>query len=269
MTPEAPYTHTVRRRFSRAGPHYDNLAGIQRRVIQRLLPMLNEARAAERILEAGCGSGQLTLQIAERFPNATIDAVDIAGGMIASLESKQIPNTRFHVSDAAIFQGSGPYDLIASSSSLHWMTPIDQTLRTLAQQLRPGGQLLIAVMLDGTLGELRSARLRVAPHKPPLGSLPSATCVREAVTGAGLDIYDCMEEVLTDHYPSAKAFLRHIHAQGLTGGSVSRAHLPLTRSELQQLVTLYQESYGNPDGTVSASYQLIYIAATQPAPSPS
>jgi malonyl-CoA O-methyltransferase len=267
--PEARYAHTVRRRFSRAGPHYDSLAGIQRRVIERLLPLLGEAHNPERVLEAGCGSGQLTLQIAERFPNATIDAVDIAGGMIATLEAKQIPNTRFHVSDAAIFQGTDPYDLIASSSSLHWMTPIDQTLRSLAHQLRPGGQLLIAVMLDGTLGELRSARLRVAPHKPPLGSLPNATCVREAVTGAGLDIYDCMEEVLTDHYPSAEAFLRHIHAQGLTGGSVSRARQPLTRSELQQLVKQYQASYGKPDGTVSASYRLIYLAATQPASPPS
>ena len=55
-------------------------------------------------------------------------------------------------------------------------------------------------------------------------------------------------------YDDAKAFLKAIHEQGVTGGKVSVGTAPLTRTELGQPVPDYQENSA-PAGGVSATYE--------------
>ena len=116
-------------------------------------------------------------------------------------------------------------------------------------------------MLDGTLGELRESRLRVAPSKPPLGRLPTRAEVQRVVESAGCRITHWGEETLIEHHTSATAFLRHIHAMGLTGGLVSRSALPLNRRELERLIVDYEQHHGDGARGIKASYVVGYVAA--------
>jgi malonyl-CoA O-methyltransferase len=260
------HARSVKTRFSAAAETYDSYAAIQKAVAERVVAMIPENTAPERILEVGCGSGQLTRQLMEHFPAAHIDAIDIAARMIA--EARQMFQQEDHITwisaDARVFSSPTPYPLIASSSSLHWVTPLSAGLANLCELLEPGGRLVFAIMLDETLSELREARLRVAPTKPPRGRLPNAEEVRACLGNAGLDVIESFDAEALAFYSSAECFLQNIHNLGVTGGEVSRSAVPLTRGDLERLKEDYEAHYREGPKGVRATFKILYIHAHKP-----
>lgn len=256
---------SVRARFSAAADTYDAHATVQKDVAERLSSMLPENLAPARILEVGCGTGLLTKLLLKRFPAAQVDAIDISDRMIQRARTRFADESRIRwcAEDAAQFKAKVPYRLVASSCSMHWLPHLLDATRHVASLMDPKGTFAFAIMVYGTLAELRDARLRVAPHKPPLRRLPTASEVRECLRLAGLRIDNSEEEYRPAAYPSARSFLQTLHNQGLTGGEVSRAMLPLRRQELVDLAKDYEEHYAKADGEVYASYRVLYVTATK------
>ena len=160
---------TVRHRFSAAATTYDAHARVQNAVAAKLVRLIPSSDSIARILEVGCGTGALTRHLLGNFPKATIDAIDISPKMIDSARRNfsAAPTIHWHVADARNFRGRKHYELIASNCALHWVNPLLEGLHNLARLLKPGGQLIFSIMLDGTLHELHEARLRIAPEKQP------------------------------------------------------------------------------------------------------
>lgn len=256
---------TVIKRFSAAADTYDARATVQTTVAGKLMPMIPVTPPARRILEVGCGTGLLTRFLLQCFPNADIDAIDTAPGMIdrARRHFGAEPRMNWVLADAGEFQGSAPYSLIVSNCTLHWMDPFAQGMRHVASLLDRGGRLVFSIMLNGTLGELRDSRLRVAPGKPPFGRLPTIEEVGQNLELAGCDVIDAREETEVETYPSAYDFIRSIHELGVTGGAVSRSHLPLSRIELSQLLTDYEEHWTAEGDKVYASFHAGYVTAVK------
>ncbi len=255
-------------RFSGASATYHNNAHVQRIVAAKLLSLASAYRPIERILEIGCGTGGLTELFLGHFPRVTIDAMDVSKEMIDQAQERLSGHdrVRWFVSDLRTFDPPVSYPLIVSSSSMHWICPIEDGLRRMADLLEAGGDVVVALMLHGTLGELRTTRLRVAPHKPPLGRLPLAEEVLCGLEQAGLHVVTKWHETLHAYHVSAEAFLRAIHGQGLTGGAVSSSKCPLTRGELQRLKTEYEAEYSNDGSGVFARYEVLYLKAAKPVP---
>jgi SAM-dependent methyltransferase len=192
--------------------------------------------------------------------------MDIAPGMIRRAQ-QLLPdsrNVRWIVADASHYRTTTPYALVASNCALHWLHPFQDGLRNLARLIAPGGCLAAAIMLEGTLSELRESRLRAAPHKPPAGRLPTFCEVEDALRANGLQITNSSEERRETANLSAREILRMIHDQGLTGGHVSRSHAPLTRREIEALVNEYEFNFRTPDGFVRASYRVGFFVARKP-----
>ena len=262
------HRHTVSRRFSSAAATYHALASVQKAVGHNLVRLLSTAGNPERILEAGCGTGILTMALLHRFPNAHLDAIDLSPAMLA--EARRIfpreERITWIAADAVHYRGAVPYDLIVSNCALHWIDPLLEGLYNLVAQLRPGGRLIFSIMLHGTLDELHSARLRVAPHKPPQGRLPRINEVADSLELCGARILESTEEIQTGAYPSATEMLRILHDLGLTGGAISQAAVPLNRSEIARLIADYDTHYAGENGGVTASYKVGYFIADKPAP---
>jgi malonyl-CoA O-methyltransferase len=202
----------------------------------------------------------LTALIRQRYAGLWIDAVDVSAQMLAQARARMgfDKRIRWLVTDLRHIPAKRSYPLIVSSSVLHWVDPLEEGLAQLANLLKPGGWLVFSLMIRGTLGELRESRLRVAPHKTPLGNLPTLRQVRQGLRYAGLEIDDERKEIRHVTYPSAAAFLRYIHDLGLTGGAVSAARVPLTRKELKNLTDDYQANFAS-DAGVKASYHIAYF----------
>lgn len=253
---------TIASRFSASSATYDRAAVVQPMVVEKVFHMLARVGAVDRILEIGCGTGSLTEKLVGRFPETWIDAVDVSDKMIALSQRRLAGNSRIRwiISTVGDLPGTAVYPLIVSSSSLHWISPVDTGLIKLSLLLRDGGYLIFALMVDGTLGELRECRLRVAAHKPPLGSLPSTKQVRHALRNAGLRVLENREETERISYPSAAVLLQGVHDQGSTGGRISLSAAPMNRGELRRLVMDYDASYKS-DGGVYATYCVSYFVA--------
>lgn len=254
----------VGRRFERSAPTYGAWARVHEQVAARLvefaLPGDTEVRD---ILEIGCGTGILTALALRRYPSARLVAVDLASSMVRATLASCGGKGRVSgvVADARTFSTQRRFDALISSAALHWALPLGGTFGNLARLLRRNGFLAAALMIDGTLRELREARCRLDPGMAPMGALPSREAVIESVSKAGLDIVATRSESIRVTYGSGAEFMRSLHEQGLNGGSVSRGKRPLTRGELRRLAGIYDRDYAETGGGVYATFEVIYVAA--------
>jgi trans-aconitate 2-methyltransferase len=103
-------------------------------VIQLLAP-----QAGERILDLGCGTGQLTAKIAE---TAEVLGLDHSEQMIAKAKANY-PELAFTVADARNFSVEQPFDAVFSNAALHWMREADAVIQCVYQALKPGGRFVV------------------------------------------------------------------------------------------------------------------------------
>lgn len=139
-----------------------------------------ESGAIGRILDLGSGAGVATLELARRFPAATVTAVDVSVGLLASIEERaeaQGLSDRVRVLEANLDDGlpagliEEPVDLAWSSMALHHVAGIGDLLAQLAEGLAPGGLLVLSefgaplttlpaddpLVVDGTYGRWQAA----------------------------------------------------------------------------------------------------------------
>ncbi|MEN7972532.1 MAG: methyltransferase domain-containing protein [Verrucomicrobiota bacterium] len=253
----------IEKRFSAAAETYDRHARPQLALAQSVVSMLPEMYP-EQILELGSGTGQLTRLLAERFPEVLIDAVDVAERMVEHSRAKfsRLPQINWIVGDAQTYWGGDRYPLIVSSSALHWVADLRATCENIYQCLEPGGTFALGMMLQDTLKELHELRKTIAPEKTPALTLPTyeETIASLQATGFHVERRKHSEEEII--YNDAKAFLKAIHEQGVTGGKVSAGNAPLSRTELSRLVADYQDSHAS-DGGVYATYETATFLLTK------
>jgi SAM-dependent methyltransferase len=118
----------------------------------------------ERVLEVGCGAGDLAAVLAGRA--ASVDAVDRSPEMVALARARVPSNVRVVRADALdLALPPGGYDAVVSSAVLHHV-PLAEALRHLSAAVRPGG-VLAAVALPRTdlPRELPVEALAVVAHR--------------------------------------------------------------------------------------------------------
>ena len=239
---------------------YDSMAEVQKSVAARLMEMLPQAPPG-RILEIGCGSGQLTRLLVEAFGESEIDAIDDSAEMIAHAKRWTLAPVRWHVADLREYRPQRPYSWVVSNSALHWILPVADAIAGLPALLEEGGLVCFSIMLKGTFGELQAARRRAVPAKVPRASLPTGGEVYAALEAAGLECEQGCQQDLVLRFPSARSFLESIRAQGLTGGDFAASQRALHRGELRELLARYQADFGDDAGTVPATYRPLYVRA--------
>lgn len=104
----------------------------------------------ERILDLGCGTGQLAAKITSH--GAHVIGIDQSPQMIAQAQ-ENFPGMWFEVGDATTFRTTHPFDAIFSNVTLHWIRQPTETIARVWDALRPGGR-FVAEM--GGRGNVRS-----------------------------------------------------------------------------------------------------------------
>lgn len=117
----------------------------------------------EVVLDLGCGTGQLTRRLIERFDGAAVIGLDVSEGMLGEASATERDGSRpwYVRGDAlALPVRNGSVDMVVCTESFHWYADQTHVLDDLARILRPGGRLVIASIATVTrLGDrvLRSA----------------------------------------------------------------------------------------------------------------
>jgi trans-aconitate 2-methyltransferase len=115
----------------RSRPFYDLLARVQ-------------ANQVHLITDLGCGPGNLTRSLAERWHGAQVLGVDNSAEMLEQAKSLAIPGRLdFVQADIASWSPEKPINLIVSNAALQWVEDHDILLPRLAGMLAPDGTLAI------------------------------------------------------------------------------------------------------------------------------
>jgi SAM-dependent methyltransferase len=96
-----------------------------------------DPQPGERILDVGCGTGQLTAEIARA--GAEVTGIDSSPEMIARARSN-FPEIRFEIHDICDLPFRGEFDAVFSNAVLHWVTRADEAASALSRALKPGGR---------------------------------------------------------------------------------------------------------------------------------
>ncbi len=145
-----------------AGKCFDGLAAP--RTLMASLAVEHAGRAS-RVLEIGCGTGSLCLELAQRLPAACISGLDISQPNIEAARARcpdeLAGRVRFACADIASFEG-GPYDAVVSDSTLHLVgMPGHEVLSRVGGLLAPGGVLVASMPYDGPFNRMLWALRRV------------------------------------------------------------------------------------------------------------
>lgn len=106
----------------------------------------------ERILDLGCGTGQLTARIARQ--GADVVGIDASPEMIATAR-EDYPELTFYECDALEYQPDSPFDAVFSNAVLHWIQDQGSLLTSVNRMLKPGGRFVAEFGAQGNIRNLR------------------------------------------------------------------------------------------------------------------
>lgn len=193
----------------------------------------------KRMVDIGCGPGNSTELLVNRFPDASVSGFDTSPDMIDKA-SKRLPNVAFTLGDATSWTPEQPVDVLFSNAVFQWIPDHIAELSRLMDSLVPGGVLAVQmpnnleqpvhlamreIAADGPWAE----RLAQKARKP----LPSVITYYDALSpkSARLDIWQT-----TYHHPldGPEAIVEWVKGTGL------RPFLdPLTEEEEREFLRRY------------------------------
>jgi trans-aconitate 2-methyltransferase len=121
-------------------------------------------------LDLGCGPGNSTELLVQRFPAAQIIGIDNSPAMIRSAAAR-LPQVRFELADVASWapdSGQHP-DLIFANATLQWVPDHPRLLPWLFSLLAPGG--VLAVQMPDNHDEPTRRMMRELASRPPWQAL--------------------------------------------------------------------------------------------------
>src|SRR5512132_1818403 len=115
------------------------------------------------VLDAGCGSGRLAVEIARRRPDLRVHGIDLESAMVevATRHAEReglTDRVEFTVADLADLPlPDDSVDLVVSTASMHHWTDVGAVVASLGRVLRPDGRIWIYDLRPVTSGSLRAA----------------------------------------------------------------------------------------------------------------
>jgi trans-aconitate 2-methyltransferase len=107
----------------------------------RDLAALIEPRPNMRIVDLGCGTGELTRELHEQLGASETIGIDSAESMLR----KATPSATLHfqLGDIETFTSDRPCDIVFSNAALHWIPDHERLFTNLMSLLAPNGQLAV------------------------------------------------------------------------------------------------------------------------------
>jgi len=171
------------------GATYDRVADPMSRWGSTVLDRL-PLRGDETVLDAGCGSGRVTEQLAERLPHGHVVALDGSPSMVEAARQRLVAygdRITYLVADLGrpLPMAPATVDAILSTATFHWVPDHDALFANLAAVLRPGGRLVAQCGGAGNIASVLAALADVgdAWAGPWTFATPADTAIRLAASG--------------------------------------------------------------------------------------
>ncbi|ACJ00037.1 methyltransferase domain-containing protein [Rhodospirillum centenum] len=261
----------VRRHRDRAAPDLGLHDFLLTEVAQRLAERLDGLRRQfPLVLDLGCHGGEMAPVLKGRSGIETIIHADLSPAM-ARLAATRTGGPALAADEEFLPLAPASLDLVVSNLSLHWVNDLPGALLQIRRALRPDGLFLAAMLGGDTLIELRRALLEaeaetaggVSPRVSPMAGLRDAAGLLQRA-GFALPVAD--SDTLTVSYPDPLRLIRDLRGMGETNAVLDRLKRPTRPAVLARALDRYGELFREPDGTVPATFQVLYLAGWAPDP---
>ncbi len=254
----------VREAFSRAAPHYDELAVLQKEIGNRLLERLDLIKLdPRRILDVGCGTGAWSERLAQRYKKAEVISLDLAPGMVhharhqLSTWRRHFSKRRFVCGDAEQLPlADNSIDMLFSNATLQWCPDLDAAFSEFHRVLRPNGLIMFTTFGPDTLTELRQAWAAVddAIH---VNAFIDMHDIGDALMRAQVadPVMDTENIILT--YRDVRTLMRELKGIGAHNVTAGRNHGLTGKTRLTKMIRAY-EQFRDKQGTLPVTYEVIY-----------
>lgn len=158
------------------------------------------AGAPASVVDLGCGSGELTATLLDRWPGAVVRGVDSSPDMLAAARRHEVPGRlAFACGDLRDWRPEEPVDVVVCNAALQWVPGHADLLPALVAALAPGGWL--AFQVPGNFGApshviladlVRSPRYRrlLASAAQPASLEPADYLGRLVACGCEADVWE-------------------------------------------------------------------------------
>jgi len=248
--------------WAKAGFLFEEVA---ERLADRLLDV---NRTFPTALDLGCRGGELGRRILGRKGVERVVSCDLAPGFAARAAAGTGGPAAAADEELLPFRDEA-FDLVVSNLSLHWANDLPGALIQANRALRPDGLFLGAILGGETLFELRRALMEAeeevaggfAPRISPFAEVRDAGSLLQRA-GFALPVVDT--DVIEVSYRDALALMRDLRAMGETdAGLQGRRGVP-PRLLFPAAAARYAALFGEPDGRVAATFQVLYLAGWAP-----
>jgi trans-aconitate 2-methyltransferase len=144
---------------------YHRVSGPQVEMAGAVLDRL-DLRGDETVLDAGCGSGRVTLMLLERLPRGHVVAVDQAASMVEHAR-EALPPDRTTVLQSSLTELvlDSPVDAVFSNAVFHWIADHDALFARMFAALRPGGRMVAQCGGRGNVARFHRAAREAAAEE--------------------------------------------------------------------------------------------------------
>lgn len=209
-------------------------------------------RASDRITQLTCGELSEGLLYRDVYENWNT--------------TSPLPVTRIALDEdaAALPFPSDTFDAVVSASSMHWINDLPHALGEVNRVLKPDAPFLAAMFGGDTLYELRTSlqlaelerRGGVSPRVSPMADTSD---VGSLLDKAGFVLLTVDIDDVVVGYPDAFALMQDLQAMGEGNAVLARKDGQVGRDVLMAADGVYRELHGNEDGTLPATFRVIYM----------
>ncbi len=135
--------------FFDAWSHIYDFPWVQRATYEpvhnQVLRALRDTRC-RRVLDVGCGTGQLAAKIKQALPKTAVVGCDFSAGMLQRAARRHHRVAWIQGDAGRLPFRSGAFDVVTSTEAFHWFPDQEAALAECFRVLAPGGRLLLALV---------------------------------------------------------------------------------------------------------------------------
>ncbi|XP_022088597.1 arginine-hydroxylase NDUFAF5, mitochondrial-like isoform X2 [Acanthaster planci] len=182
-------------------------------------------------LDLGCGRGHIEKHISKKVVQK-LYMTDLSRNMLEAARTPDgIQCVKVHADEEFLPFRDDSLDLVVSSLSLHWVNDLPGALRQ-----------------------------GFAPHISPFTDMQD---LGNLLTRAGFSMLTIDIDEITVNYPSMLELMQDLKGMGESNASWSRKSV-LHRGTQAAAAAIYKDMYGNEDGSVPATFQILYMIGWKP-----
>ncbi|EKM59932.1 uncharacterized protein PHACADRAFT_115300 [Phanerochaete carnosa HHB-10118-sp] len=240
------------------------------RMIERLLDIKRRYNA---ILDLGSGPGHLSKMLEPHMTRKVVMLDSSEKLLNRDPDSEfEVEVERVHGDEERLLESipRNSQEAIVSCMSLHWVNDLPGILVQIKEALQPDGVFLGALLGGDTLFELRtSLQLAEAEREggisPHVSPMTDSRDMSNLMGRAGFTLLTVDVDEVKVNYPSMWELMDDLRDMGESNAVVGRRHI-IHRDTLAAASAIYEALHGNEDGSLPATFQVIYVIGWKPAP---